>query len=383
MDKGARKGHVEIRKATTVTTPIEVNGAMGEGGGQVLRSALSLSLLTGQAFRLSRIRANRDRPGLRPQHLAAVQSAARISGARVSGDRVGSEEIAFEPGPVRPGEYFFDIGTAGATALVLQTLLVPLALASGSSRITIRGGTHVPASPCYHYLDWQWRPFLLRVGIPFDLSLTMAGFYPEGGGELQARIPGGAKPRPLQLIERGALHSVRGLSAVANLPREIAERQRRQALRRLRTLLPDSEPAIVLEELPAVSRGTVLLLLAELDCGQVCCFGLGARGKRAERVADEAVDSLTAYLRGDGAVDPWLADQLLLPLALADGPSLLRTAAVTSHLLTNAEVIRLFLPVEIGVDGPLGASATIHLRPAPSGAKAQARSTGDLCFART
>jgi predicted Zn-ribbon and HTH transcriptional regulator len=139
----------------------------------------------------------------------------------VRGDRVGAEEIDFVPGPVRSVDYFFDIGTAGATSLVLQTLLLPQALAPGTSNITIRGGTHVPWSPCFHYLDWQWRPFLARIGVPFDLTMTMAGFYPQGGGELQARIPGSARPRPLKLTERGPARSIRGLSAVANLPREI------------------------------------------------------------------------------------------------------------------------------------------------------------------
>ena len=264
---------------------------------------------------------------------------------------------------MRPGDYFFDIGTAGATSLVLQTLLLPLALAPGSSCISIRGGTHVPWSPCFHYLDWQWRPFLDHLGIPFDLTLTMAGFYPRGGGELQARVSGGARPSPLRLTERGALRTIRGLSAVASLPREIAERQRGQALHRLRAVLPDTEAELTLAEIPAVGRGTVLLLLAEFEPGRACCFALGARGKRAEQVADEAVDALAAFLRSDGAVDPRLADQLLLPLAMADGPSVLRTSEVTLHLLTNAEVIRLFLPVEIGVDGPLGSPATVYLRP--------------------
>jgi RNA 3'-terminal phosphate cyclase (ATP) len=364
-----------------MTTPIEVDGAMGEGGGQVLRSALSLSLLTGQYFRLSRIRANRDRPGLRPQHLAAVQAAARVAGAEVRGDRVGSEEIEFTPGTVQTGDYFFDIGTAGATSLVLQTLLLPLALAPGTSRITIRGGTHVPWSPCFHYLDRQWRPFLNYVGIPFDLTMTMAGFYPQGGGELQAQIPGGARPKPLKLTKCGPLRSIRGLSAVGNLPREIAERQRRQALRRLLNLLPDIEPEVIVEELPAASRGTVLLLLAECEPGRAFCFALGARGKRAERVADEAVDALATFLGTDGAVDPWLADQLLLPLALADGPSELRTSEVTLHLLTNAEVIRLFLPAGIGVDSPLGAAATIQVRPAAADASALNREERDPCSA--
>jgi len=363
-----------------MTKPIEVDGAMGEGGGQVLRSALSLSLLTGQSFRLSRIRANRDRPGLRPQHLAAVRSAARVGGTEVRGDRIGSEEIEFAPGPVRPGDYFFEIGTAGATSLVLQTLLLPLALAPGTSSVTIRGGTHVPWSPCFHYLDWQWRPLLARIGVPFDMTMTMAGFYPQGGGELQAQIPGGARPTPLRLTERGPLRAVRGLSAVANLPREIAERQRRQTLRGLHNLLPDIEPEVVVEELPAASRGTVLLLSAECEPGRACCFALGARRKRAERVADEAVDALAAFLRTDGTVDPWLADQLLLPLALADGPSELRTSEVTAHLLTNAEVIRLFLAVEIDVDGPFGGPATVQVQPGSAGLT---RETEEPCSAGT
>ena len=363
--------------------PIQVDGTMGEGGGQILRSALSLSLLTGQSFRLWRVRANRDRPGLRPQHLAAVQAAARVAGAEVRGDRVGSEEIEFAPGPVRPGDYFFDIGTAGATSLVLQTLLLPLALAQGTSSVTIRGGTHVPWSPCFHYLDWQWRPFLARIGVPFNLTMAIAGFYPRGGGELQAQIPGAAHPRPLTLTERGPLRAVHGMSAVANLPREIAERQRRQALRRLHNLLPELEPEVVLEELPAASRGTVLALLAECEPGRACCFALGARGKRAERVADEAFDALAAFLRSGGAVDPWLADQLLLPLALADGPSRLRTSKVTAHLLTNAEVIRLFLPVEIGVNGPLGGPATVQVRPGTADPIGLNQETEDLCSAKT
>lgn len=346
-----------------MNTPISVDGAMGEGGGQVLRSALSLSLLTGRPFRISRIRANRDRPGLRPQHLAAVQAAASISGAHVSGDRVGSAAIEFAPGPMRPGGYLFEIGTAGATSLVLQTILLPLALAPRGSTVTIRGGTHVPRSPCFHYLEWQWRPFLARLGVPFELALTMAGFYPQGRGELQASIPGGARAGPLQLIERGKVHAVRGLSAVANLPRGIAERQRGQALRRLRALLPHLEPELIVQELPAASRGTVLLLLAECEFGQACCFALGARGKRAERVADEAVGAMASLLRTDGAVDPWLADQLLVPLAMANAPSAVRTSEVTLHLLTNAEVIRLFLPVEIDVMGRVDSPATLYLRP--------------------
>jgi RNA 3'-terminal phosphate cyclase (ATP) len=331
----------------------------------VLRSALTLSLLTGQAVEVRHIRAARSRPGLRPQHLTAVQAAAQISGARVDGDRVGSQEVSFVPGSLRPGDYVFDVGTAGPTTLVLQTLLLPLALAPAPSKLRIRGGTHVPWSPCFRYLDWQWRPVLRRIGVSFELRMTLAGFYPEGGGELWAQIPGGARVRALGLTEGGALRALRGLSAVANLPREIAERQRRQSLRRLARLYPGMAPEIEVAELPASSRGTLLLLLAERASGQGCCFALGARGKRAEQVADEAVDAVEAFLHTDASLDPCLADQLLLPLALAGEPSSVRTSAVTPHLLTNAAVIRRFLPVEIRVDGPIGAPATVQVMPTP------------------
>jgi len=335
---------------------------MGEGGGQVLRSSLALSLLTGQPVRLCRIRTGRSKPGLRFQHCMAVQAAARISQAQVEGDRVGSQSVLFAPGRVMPGDYHFDIGTAGATALVLQTVLLPLALAAGESRLHVGGGTHVPWSPCYHYLDWHWRVMLARLGVNFTLGLAMAGFYPEGGGTIQARLPGAARLNGLQLCERGRLLRVRGLSAVANLSEEIGVRQRNTALRLLQGL--DCEIDIALAALPASSRGTVLVLLAEFENSQACCFALGARGKRAELVAAEAVREMRVFLASDGAVDRWLADQLLLPLACAAQPSVLRTSEVTSHLLTNAEVIRRFLPAAISISGAAGEPGTIHVMPA-------------------
>ncbi|WP_018233003.1 RNA 3'-terminal phosphate cyclase [Thioalkalivibrio thiocyanodenitrificans] len=340
---------------------IHIDGTMGEGGGQVLRGSLTLALLSGRAVRLTRIRARRDRPGLGFQHRMAVHAAARISSARVEGDRVGSQDLEFVPGPVVPGDYHFDIGTAGNTSLVLQTVLLPLALARGPSTVGVTGGTHVPLSPCFHYLDWHWRVMLSRLGLSFDLGMITAGFYPQGGGEIHAAIPGGARIDALNLCHRGRLLEVHGLSAVANLPEEIAQRQRGRALRRLREL--DCPARIVLESMPARSQGTVLVLLARFEHGQACFFALGARGKRAERVADEAVDELLGFLATGGAVDRWLADQLLLPLACAGGPSAFRTSEVTLHLLTHAEVIRRFLPVTIRIDGELGEPGTVHVKP--------------------
>jgi RNA 3'-terminal phosphate cyclase (ATP) len=262
---------------------------------------------------------------------------------------------------VTAGEYHFDIGTAGSISLVLQTLLLPLARAPGGSRVTVTGGTHVRWSPCFHYLDWHWRASLARMGVEVALELGLAGFYPRGGGVVRAIIPGDARVDGLQLVERGRLLRVRGLSAVADLPEDIAKRQRRRALRQLNRLA--CEVDIALTSMPARSRGTVLVLLAEFEHTQACFFALGALGKRAEQVADEAVADLKAFLATDGAVDRWLADQLLLPMAIAGRASALRTAEVTGHLLTNAEVIRRFLPVGIDIDAGPGSPATVRVTP--------------------
>jgi RNA 3'-terminal phosphate cyclase (ATP) len=340
---------------------LDIDGSMGEGGGQVLRSSLSLSILTQQPMRLANIRANRDKPGLRPQHLVAVRSAARISSAVVRGDRVGSTAISFDPGPAKPGDYLFDIGTAGATSLVMQTLLPPLALADGPSTVTVHGGTHVPWSPCFHYLDRDWRPFLNRIGIDVELELQMAGFYPRGGGQIAARLPGGGAVRGLQLTDRGRLVGIRGLSAVADLPLEIAERQRNRALKRLERLAVEADTEIEISSLPTRSKGTLLLLLAEFEHSRACFFALGARGKRAETVADEAVEYLAEFFATSATVDRWLADQLLLPLSLAGENSAFVTSRVTSHLLTNAEVIGRFLPVGIGIHGALGEPGEVRV----------------------
>jgi RNA 3'-terminal phosphate cyclase (ATP) len=340
---------------------IEIDGAQGEGGGQVLRSALTLALVTGQPFHIYHIRARRPKPGLRPQHLMAVKAAAQVSGAQVKGLSPGSQELHFTPAAVRPGQYRFDIGTAGSTSLVLQTLFQPLSRAGGSSTLTLIGGTHVPWSPTYHYLAWHWLPILERMGFRAQLSLERAGFYPRGGGVVRATVHPAEDIHPLQLTERGALTAIRGLSLVARLDMNIARRQRRQALERLRGLGVPVE--IEARSFAAPSPGTALILLALFEGSQACFSSLGKRGKPAEKVADEAVDALLEVLDAGSAVDPHLADQLLLPLALAPGPSAFTTARITQHLLTNAQVIRAFLPVQIEIGGQLGEPGAVRLAP--------------------
>jgi RNA 3'-terminal phosphate cyclase (ATP) len=348
---------------------IHIDGSLGEGGGQVLRSALALALLTRQPVHITAIRARRPKPGLQPQHLAAVRAATEISAAQVEGAAIGSSDLIFAPGPVRPGEYRFDIGTAGSTSLVLQAIYLPLAFASGPSEIMLIGGTHVPWSPCFHYLDLQWRPYIERMGLELGLEMELAGFYPQGNGQVRARIEPVTRPRPvrmcqgrlvpLHLTERGALKGIRGISAVANLDISIAERQRNQALRRLRGR--HSRIEIELLDLPSRVKGTFLLLLAEFKHTTACYFSLGALGKRAEQVADEACLWLEKFLATNGAIDEYLADQLLLPLAFADGPSEYRTAKVTQHLVTNAEVIRACMPVRIEIHGEPGRPGLVRV----------------------
>lgn len=338
---------------------IQIDGSLGEGGGQVLRTALSLSILTGRPLIITRIRAGRPKPGLQPQHLAAVRAAAQISRAQVTGDFVNSQTLTFEPSGIYPGAYRCDIGTAGATSLVLQTIWLPLARAGAPSEVTVTGGTHVPWSPCYHYLDWQWLPTLRRIGLAGELKLDLAGFYPQGGGIVQAAIEPAAAITPLRLTERGALKGIRGVSLVANLDMSIAERQRDRALRRL----ADRHNRIEIEtaDIWANTKGTALILLAEFKHSTACYFGLGALGKRAEQVADEACLWLEKFLASTGAVDEYLADQVLLPLAFADGVSEYRTAKVTEHLRTNAEVIRTFGIAEIEIEDEKGKAGVVRV----------------------
>jgi len=347
---------------------LRIDGSFGEGGGQILRSALSLSLLTNRAFEIENIRAGREKPGLRPQHLAATAAASKISDATVEGASLGSGHLLFSPRAVKPAHYHFSIGTAGATSLVLQTIFLPLALASSASKVTISGGTHTNWSPCFHYLSEIWLKFLQKIGVKAKLSLAKCGFYPQGGGEISAEIlPTSAQNlRGFQLMERGELKSIRGISAVANLPESIALRQRDRAIKRLRGLGLSAD--IEIQHLSSVGKGTLVFLLAEFEHSRAAYFGLGAIGKRAERVADEAVDGLEDFLKTRGAVDEHLADQILLPLALAPGPSAYRTSRITRHLLTNTYVLEQFLdahkdagPREIKIEGNLDEEGVVHI----------------------
>jgi RNA 3'-phosphate cyclase len=333
---------------------LTIDGSRGEGGGQILRSSLALSLLTGRAFRIVRIRAGRPRPGLQPQHLQSVLAAAAVGGARVEGAAPGSREVEFEPGPAAAGEYRFDVGTAGSVSLVLQTVFVPLALAGAESRLTLIGGTHVPWSPTFEYLREAWLPAMRAIGFDADVELELAGFYPKGGGRVTARIRPAARPAPLRLTERGPLRRIRGMSRVANLPESVAERQRGGAVERLGERGIAASVEVSVEPMPSRFKGTSILLTAEFEGARLTATAIGRLGRPAEEVGREAADALADQIASDGgAVDRHMADQILLPLAFAGGESEFRTCEATAHLRTNAHVLDAFLGDVVRIEGNL------------------------------
>lgn len=339
---------------------IEIDGAYGEGGGQIVRSSLTLSALTRKPVHIHSIRANRSQAGLRPQHLAAARAVAEITRGDLQGAESNATAISLKPEGLYAGRYQFDIPTAGASTLVMQTVVLPLSFASGSSQVSFSGGTHVKWSPAYHYLQQHWLPIMNSLGYRISAELEKAGFYPGGGGEIQSRFLPAKALSPIQCTERGELVSIRGLSGVANLTEDIARRQKHQALKRLYPICQDAK--IKTLRLDSPGKGTFILLKAEFStCGRACYTALGEPGKPAEKVADEAVDQLLAFLKTDGCFDQYLADQILLPLSLIEGESAFRTNAITSHLVTNAHLIEKFLPVRIKIEGEIDAPGLVQI----------------------
>lgn len=330
-----------------------LDGSQGEGGGQIVRTALTLSAITGVPVRIEHIRAGRQTPGLRAQHVTAIQAAATICAAHTEGVEVGAQAITFAPGgPVRPGRYEWAVGTAGAATLVLQTVLLPLALADGPSQVRVRGGTHVPLSPSAHYLRDVYLPFLWGLGAEVTLSIESYGWMPEGGGALFADIAGGAQLHGVDLRERGPLERIFGTAVGCNLPAHIPQRMANRAINLLAGLdaLVDIRP----QRVTGLSVGAGIFLAAEYANGRGGCGVLGRKGMPSEVVAQKAVAELLAFDRSGAAVDAHLADQIVVPLALADGPSWYTTPTVTSHLATNIAVVRTFLDRALSVDERTG-----------------------------
>jgi len=322
---------------------IVIDGSAGEGGGQVLRSSLALSILTGKAFRIENIRAKRRRPGLLRQHLTGLRAATAISGAEVQGDVLKSSEVIFRPGPVRSGEFRFAVGTAGSANLVLQTVLPPLMLAEGSSVLSLEGGTHNDKSPPFHYLRDAFLPQLGVLGPQVDLQLDRWGFYPAGGGEMSAQIDPSDSLAILALEDRGALLGIEATAVVSALPTKIARRE----LRALGTVL-DIEGEVIDVPEPR-GPGNVLMITVRHQHVTEVFTGFGQKGVTAERVAGQVATQVVDYLESGVPVGEHLADQLLIPMALA-GAGVFLTGEPSLHTTTNISVIETFLDVRFSVE---------------------------------
>jgi RNA 3'-terminal phosphate cyclase (ATP) len=400
---------------------IEIDGSYGEGGGQILRTALSLSCLFKKPFRIFNIRKARKKPGIMPQHLTCVRAAQLLSNAEVKGDHKGSTELFFSPKEIKSGDFFFDIGTAGSTSLVLQTIIPALVflppfnspLGKGGQRgvdlskgglrgdkygegklleekttITLKGGTHVPFSPSFHYLAEVFVPFLKKIGVEIKLSIESYGFYPKGGGKVKADIFPARGLKPLKIMERGNILMLKGYSGVGNLPLSIAERQRNALVERihssniaiplqsridngqhppqspldkggLRGVLPVN---IELLSVPTPGQGTFIFIRSESENSFAGFTSLGERGKRAEAVGEDAAMEFLQYYSTDAALDPHVSDQLVLYLSICEKESIFTTSSITGHLMTNLWAIGLFHEFRYFIEGETGKAGKVRIK---------------------
>ena len=340
---------------------LTIDGSQGEGGGQILRTSLSLALVTGTPFRIERIRAGRAKPGLSRQHLTAVTAAAEVGGADLEGAVPGSRELVFRPRRVTAGAYRFAIGTAGSACLVLQTVLPPLLLADGESALTLEGGTHNPGAPPFDFVARAFLPRLAAMGARVRATLERPGFYPAGGGRMAIAVEPTKALDPIAVLDRGQIRRRHARAVVANLPQSIACRELLLVKEKLGWPEADLEAAVAGDG--ARGPGNVLLLEIESEHVTEVFTGFGEPSVRAETVALRAIDEVRDYLTLGIPVGPYLADQLLVPLAVA-GSGAFRTGALTQHAATNMAVIREFLAVDFDVtpSGEHGA-VTVEVRP--------------------
>jgi RNA 3'-terminal phosphate cyclase (ATP) len=323
-----------------VSSWVDIDGSEGEGGGQILRTALSLSACTGVPVRMHHIRAKRAKPGLMRQHLTALQAIAELCTAKVVGDRVGSAYVSFEPGHCRGGTRRFAIGTAGSTTLVAQTVMWPLLQCGDAAEITIEGGTYNPLAPPVDFLARALAPRLLEMGAQVHVELVRAGFYPAGGGEMVLRVVGKPAWRPREFLERGVVRRKRARALVANLPKSIGDRE----LRVVGDELGWSRAELHCDMVLAHGPGNALLLEVESEHATTIVSSIGERGRRAEVVAGAAIRELQTVLAAEVPVDAHLADQLVVPMALAGGGAF-RTLEPTGHLRSQLDLVPRFLDV--------------------------------------
>ncbi len=324
---------------------IEIDGSFGEGGGEILRTSLTLSVLTGKPFRLYNIRAKRDKPGLQRQHLAAVRVVKQLSNAATKGDYLGSIELLFSPGkPIEEGEVTYDVGSAGSVTLIAVTV-IPLLL-NRNVKVTLIGGTDVPKSPPIDYIRLVYMKILEKIGITGKVELVKRGHYPRGGGVIKLEDFRG-DPRRFEISRFGELQKVIGVAHVSSLPQHIAERERNSAIQVLRKVTNNVD--IELDVRTNESEGTGITLAAIGTESVMGADSLGERGKRAEKVGEEAALSLISELKSGGAVDSHMSDMLMVYAALFGGKFV--GAKLTSHASTNYEIVKKFVDRQIEVKG--------------------------------
>lgn len=324
---------------------IEIDGSKGEGGGQILRSGLSLSMITGKAVRFTHIRAGRSKPGIMRQHLTAILAAQQICDAQVSGAILNSTELTFIPGQIKSGNYQFDLGGAGSCALVLQTLLPALWSAHGESRVRLSGGTHNPMAPSTSFLQQVWLPLMERMGAKATLLVHRCGFYPAGGGEVEIVVYPVKQWQALHLPQRGKLIDIGAQSLISDVPDSVAFRELNIVKQQLK--VEESKLSSV-DVSSARCAGNALLVKLQFEHLTELFCAIGTKGKAAAKVALEACDEAQVYLKSSAAVGAYLADQLLLPMAIA-GKGCFTTSEITDHLSTNALVICQFLNCRIDI----------------------------------
>ena len=325
---------------------ITIDGSLGEGGGQILRTSLALSLVTGQPFRIEKIRAGRKNPGLLRQHLTAVKAATEIGQAEVKGDAIGSQQLTFTPGQVKAGDYAFAVGTAGSATLVLQTVLPALLQGDGeTTTLALEGGTHNPFAPPFDFLQRTFLPLINRMGAGVTATIERHGFYPAGGGKFVVSINPTSQLQPLALLERGAIKNKAARAIVAHLPFDIAERELSLIGRKLE-LPGEALHGETIRTSPG--PGNAVFVMVESQHVTEVFTAFGERGVSAEAVANSVIKEARAYLAADVVAGEYLADQLLLPFALAGGGAF-TTLPLSQHSTTNMEVIQQFLEVKFEV----------------------------------
>ncbi len=325
---------------------IVINGSQGEGGGQMLRTALSLSLVTGKPFRMHDIRGKRSRPGVMRQHVTAVEAACAIGGAECAELAVGASDLTFVPRRVEPGEYRFAVGTAGSTSLVFQTLLPPLMLAERPSRLVLEGGTHNIHAPPFDFVERVFLPVINCMGPHVTARLVRPGFYPAGGGRIEIDIVPSATLARLDLVERGQRQRVEARAVIAALPNDIALRE----LAAVEKILGWPSESCRIDQLPdEVGPGNIVILEAHFEHCTEIVSGFGKLGVSAQSVGDKAAKRMAGYLASEAFAGPYLGDQLLLPMALA-GWGRFSTVKPSQHARTGAEIIARFLDVSVAFD---------------------------------